>query len=274
MINQKSQLALDFWKNGKLSCPVLDFHAHMHEYAALYFPYVDEAGMAHTMDRCGTRWTLFCSHLALYDPINGEAVQQKAVKSFPNHFRAYHGVISRYADPDRHLKEIEENPDIYVGCKFLCDYYDTKLSDPIHTPYFRYLNEHKLLALLHTWGGSKCDESDEVRIVAERYPDVTFICGHSFFGNFDQAYDRLKDLGNIYYELTAVPIEPGFMEKICRKAGSERLLFGSDLPWFATSHSIGCVLSADLTDNDRENIFWRNGDRILRRFEWYTPGAK
>lgn len=274
MINKKSLLAQDFWKNGKLSCPVLDFHAHMHEYAALYFPYIDEAGMAHTMDRCGTRWTLFASHLAMYDPIDGEALQQRAVRAFPDHFRAYHGVISQYADPDKHLKEIEDNPDVYVGCKFLCDYYRTKLSDPIHAPYFEYLNEHNLLALIHTWGKSKYDGSDEVFKMAEKYPNVTFVCGHSFFDNFEYASDLLAGMRNVYYELTAVPIQPGFMERICEKAGSDRLLFGSDLPWFATSHSIGCVLSADLTDDDRENIFWRNGDKILQRFDWYTPGAK
>lgn len=40
------------------------------------------------------------------------------------------------------------------------------------------------------------------------------------------------------------------------------------------ANSIGCVLSADLTDDDRENIFWRNGDKLLQRFDRYTPGAK
>ena len=269
MINTESNLAQHFWETGKLDCPILDFHAHMHEYAALTFPYTEAVDMAHTMDLCGTRWTLFCSHIAMYDPFGGEQLQQRVVQEFPDYFRAYHSVISTYTDPDKHLQEMQDHPDVYVGCKFLCDYYRTPLTASVHAPYLEYLNENHLLALIHTWGGSHCNGSDQVGIVAEKYPNITFICGHSFCDNFDYAYNRLKNLDNIYYELTAVPIYRGFMERICENAGSDRLLFGSDLPWFATSHSIGCVLSADMTDDDRENIFWRNGDQILKRFDWY-----
>lgn len=271
MIQTGSKLAERFWETGKLGCPIIDFHAHMHEHSALYFPYTDAAGMAHTMDRCGTKLTIFCSHLAMYDPREGEEIQRRAVRAFPEHFKAYHGVISQYADADQFVKDMEQYPDIYAGAKFFCGYYDTKLTDPLNTPYLEYLNEHHMLALMHTWGGDNFCGPDEVRKAAERYPNITFIAGHSFFDGFDYAHDQLIECKNVFYELTAVPIERGFIETICEKDGSERLLFGSDLPWFATSHSIGCVLGADLTDEDRENIFWRNGDRILRRFNWYQP---
>ena len=270
MINKNSQLAQTFWETGKLGVPILDFHAHMHEDNSIYLPNREPAGMAATMDQCGTRWTLFCSHYAMRDPIAGEEYQKEAVHAFPNHFRAYHGVMAMYTDPDRHLREIEDNPDVYVGCKFLCDYYRTPLSDPAYAPYFEFLNEKNMLALLHTWGGSRHNGVDEFAKIVDKYPNVTFICGHSFFGDFSHADELFHGKENLYYELTAVPIVRGYIEEICEKAGSERLLFGSDLPWFATSHSIGCVLSADLTDEDRENIFWKNGDRILRRFPWYT----
>lgn len=274
MINANSKLAENYWKNGKLDCPVIDFHAHMHEIASLYFPYTDETNMARTMDECGTRWTLFCSHLALYDPLEGESVQKKAVHKYPDYFKAYHGVISLYADPEKDIQEIIDNPDVYVGCKFFCDYNRTPLTSPIHTPYFEFLNENKLLVLLHTWGGSQYNGADHVAEVAAKYPNITFICGHSFCDGFEYAHSCLAGLSNIYYELTAVPIYRGFIEEICEKAGSDRLLFGSDMPWFSTKQTIGCVLSADLTDDDRENIFWRNGSKILNRFDWFNMNPR
>ena len=40
--------------------------------------------------------------------------------------------------------------------------------------------------------------------------------------------------------------------------------------WFSTMHGAGMVLSADISDEDRLNIFYRNGDKILSRFPWYT----
>ena len=136
MINKKSQQAQVFWKSVKFSCPVLVSHAHMYIYAVLYFPYIDEADMAHTMDRCGTHWALFASHLAMHNPIDGEKFQEKTIRAFPNHSQAYHGVNSQYADPDKYLKETEDTLCVYVGCKFLFGYYKTRFSDPVHAPLF------------------------------------------------------------------------------------------------------------------------------------------
>ena len=53
------------------------------------------------------------------------------------------------------------------------------------------------------------------------------------------------------------------------KAGSERLLFGTDLPWFDTHHGIGTILSTEMTDDDRHNILHRNGERLLGRYPWF-----
>ena len=49
--------------------------------------------------------------------------------------------------------------------------------------------------------------------------------------------------------------------------GSERLLFGTDLPWFDEYQAVGGVLSARISDDDKRNIFYRNAERIFGR-EW------
>ena len=41
------------------------------------------------------------------------------------------------------------------------------------------------------------------------------------------------------------------------------MLFGTDLPWFSPLHGIGCVLSAEITDEDRRNILYRNAEKLL-----------
>ena len=48
-----------------------------------------------------------------------------------------------------------------------------------------------------------------------------------------------------------------------REAGSEKIVFGTDLPWFSTFYYVGAILEADITDEDRRNIFYRNGRRLL-----------
>ena len=57
----------------------------------------------------------------------------------------------------------------------------------------------------------------------------------------------------------------GVLERFVGELGSERILFGTDLPWFSTFYYIGAILDADITDDDRRNIFYRNGKKLLAR---------
>lgn len=271
MINTRSELASRFYEEGKLAdCPIYDFHAHMHEFNGGYIPRSSPADMAAMMDRAGTRLTLFCSHQALFKSTDdSEKANMTAVRAFPDHFRAYHGMISRHTDAVQATERIEQNPDVYVGTKFLCDYYNIKLSDPRHAPMFEYLNRKKLLCLMHTWGGSPYDGVEEVGKIAERYPDIVLICGHSFYGRWDDGIEMGLRYPNIYFELTALHQVRGILPHLVSRVGSERILFGTDLPWFSTYTGLGAVLGEPIDDDDMRNILYRNGQKILSRFSWF-----
>ncbi|MCR5485802.1 MAG: amidohydrolase family protein [Clostridiales bacterium] len=265
MINKNSELARAFWETGKLPCRILDFHAHMDEHPQIYFPFSSADEMVKDMDKNGVEHLFFCGHLALDDPLYGEQYNVTAVKKHPDRLRAYHILHSRHLDAERAITDVENNPDIYVGFKILGDYNEFPINDPIHFPCYEYLNRTKKLLLLHTWGGSAYDDFGNVADIAERFPDITIICGHSFFGNHKKGIEETKKYQNVYYELTAIPIVRGYLEDIVNGAGSERVLFGTDLPWFSTLHGVGMVLSADISDEDRLNIFYRNGEKIYSR---------
>jgi len=49
-------------------------------------------------------------------------------------------------------------------------------------------------------------------------------------------------------------------------AGSEKMLYGTDLPWFDPHYVIGCILFARIDDEDRHNILHRNAERLLERW--------
>lgn len=265
MLNKNSELARTFWETGKLPCPIYDFHAHMDEHPEIYFPFSSAAEMVESMDKNGVEKLLFCGHFALDDPLHGEPYNVSAVRQFPDRLRAYHIVHSRCLDPEREIAEVDGHPEIYVGFKILGDYNRFPVDDPVHDPYYDYLNRTKKLLLLHTWGGSAFDDAKNVAHIAERFPDIRIICGHSFFGRQKEGIALTKQFPNVYYELTAIPIVRGYLEDIVNCAGSERVLFGTDLPWFSTMHGVGMVLGAEITDEDRRNIFYRNGEKLLEK---------
>ena len=267
MINKKSKLAQQFYETGR-ACPIYDFHGHMHEFASGYLPRHSSAKMIGLMNRANVKLMVFCSHNALF--LTGYELEKNRdeTKLFPEKLRAYHGIISRLTNFEDFFANMENNPDVYVGAKFLCDYNTTPLSSEAHKPFFQYLNEHSMLVLLHTWGGSPYNGPAEVERAAKNYPGITFVCGHSFHGEWGAGAALAKKYPNLYYELTATHDDYGVIEFLTANVSSERILFGTDLPWFSTYVGIGSVLAADISDDDRENIFFRNAWRLSEKHAW------
>ena len=92
---------------------------------------------------------------------------------------------------------------------------------------------------------------------------MSLLLGHSLHGAWGEAVAIARESPNVYLELTAVLDDRGVLELFVAEGLSERLLFGTDLPWFDPHHGIGAVLSAEITDADRHNILHRNAERLL-----------
>jgi predicted TIM-barrel fold metal-dependent hydrolase len=260
-----SPLAEAFWRDGRCaSCPVYDVHGHMGVWHSIYFPRPDAADMIRSMDSAGVRMLLFAHHGPLFSPEFGHGAAIEAVHSFPDRLRAYLPVNGAYPDDIRSdLELIERHPGVFVGVKFLCDYHEVAMTDDRYVPAWRLADDRRLLVLAHTWGHSQYDGPKVIRRVLEKYPNLTLLMGHSCHGEWDEAVRLTRDFPNAYLELTAVLDDRGIIEMFVERAGADRMLFGTDLPWFDPHHGIGALLSADITDEDRHLILHRNAERLL-----------
>ena len=264
-----SELAREFWETGtSATCPIYDMHGHMGYFHLIYFPRPDAAAMIRTMDECGVRMLVFSHHQALNSPDLANAPSVEGVRQFPDRLRAYCMVNPNYPEQlEVDLASFDAlMPDVYVGFKFLPDYHGIALTDARYQPAWEYANDRELLILTHTWGGSEVDGPAVVRQVAERYPKVKLLLGHSCHGEWDAAVQLARDFPNVYLELTAVFDDRGVLEQFVREAGSDYMLFGTDLPWFDPHHAVGALLSADISDEDRHNICHRNAEQLLAPF--------
>ena len=262
----RSPLAREFWEQGKsLSCPIYDMHGHMGDYHSIYFPRADAADMVRTMDEAGVRLLVFSHHAALNSPDLANRPSIEAVRRFPDRLRAYCMVNPNYPEQvERDLSTFDDLfPDVYVGFKFLSDYHQVALTDDRYRPAWEYADKHALPVLAHTWGESRYDGEKVVRQVAERYPNAKFLLGHSCHGAWDAAVQLANDFPNVFLEMTALFDDRGVIEKLVREAGSDRMLFGTDLPWFDPHQAIGVLINADISDDDRHNICHRNAERLL-----------
>jgi predicted TIM-barrel fold metal-dependent hydrolase len=266
-----SELAREFWQVGKSeACPIYDMHGHMGDWPAIYFPRGDTDDMIRTMDECGVRMLLFSHHLGFFAPNLGNAPAIEAVRRYPDRLRAYCIINPNYPErAEADLASFEAHADVYVGFKFLASYHRVSLADERYQPAWEYANERELLVLIHTWGKDPFCGPAVVRPLAERYPRVKLFLAHSCHGEWDEAVALAQDFPNVYLELTAVFDDRGMLEKFVAEAGSDRMLFGTDLPWFDPHQAVGALLSAHITDQDRHNICHRNAERLLAPF---VPG--
>lgn len=92
------------------------------------------------------------------------------------------------------------------------------------------------------------------------YPEVSFICAH---GPADLEFSRkLAKYNNFYVDTAYTTILPGAIEALINVLGSDRILFGSDMPTACPYIRLAQVLSADIDDEQAENILGRNAAKL------------
>ena len=81
---------------------------------------------------------------------------------------------------------------------------------------------------------------------------------------WDEASELLPSTG-IYIDLAASAdlLHGDHLRRIIRTWGSEKVLFGTDSPWFEPKKCIDVLLSAGLEDEEYENIFHLNAEELL-----------
>lgn len=259
-----SPLAQEFYEHGRVaSCPVIDVHTHPGPLQGLFFPNAAPERMIETMDRCGVRLICAVSHSSFTESGRGNAFTEQMIEQYPGRVLGYWMINPNY--PERARREVEEYPQHkgFIGFKFLADYHRYPITGDAYAPALEYAEAHQLKTLLHTWGGSPYDSPRHVEALAKKYPHVTFIAAHCGYGEWDYCIGVGRDYPNVYLDITGTHDVYGIIERLIAGAGADKILFGTDLPWFDPRFVIGCVLCAHISDEERHAILHRNAERLL-----------
>ncbi len=264
-LNAESSLAREFWEHGRsASCPVIDMHGHMGAFSGIRFAAETPERAVRHMDRAGVRLLCFAHHDALSSPDVGNRTALEAVRAFPDRLRAYLTLNPNYPDlMKREMALLDREPGVFTGFKFHSGMHQVPMDDPRYERPLAIAQERRLPVLFHTWGGQGLCGATQTRNVAKRFPGVPMILGHALHGTWHEACAVAREFPNTYLELTAVVGRRGVVELLVAEAGSDRILYGTDMPWFDEHHYIGNILAAGVSDDDRHNILHRNAERIL-----------
>jgi len=253
----------DEFLNGG-GCPIIDIHGHLGPFHGIFMPEAELDAMAAAMDRYGYECLCLSPHSALDgDTREGNIEMRDAVAKYP-------GRIYGYCTPNASFpQDIEKELDTHlgqpgvIGIKVHPSMHGYPVDHPRYVPVWERAQAGRLMVLSHTWGLDGGCGAKDMRKIAERYPDIRLLLGHSCYGAWEEAIALARDFPNVYLELTAAYHAYGLIEWMCRDAGSEKVLFGTDYPWFDPFVAIGCVVYAHLDQHDMCNILYNNARCLI-----------
>jgi predicted TIM-barrel fold metal-dependent hydrolase len=99
--------------------------------------------------------------------------------------------------------------------------------------------------------------------LSKRYPELMLILGHiNGGGDWEWEIRGLRDCANVYVDTSGSVLEDDAIGLCVRELGHKRVLFATDGTF---EGCIGKILSTELTEAQREDVFWRNFQGILER---------
>ena len=152
----------------------------------------------------------------------------------------------------------------------------SKGNDPRVDPTLDLCAQYNLPVLQHTnieAGGTLPTETtpQEMREMALRHPEVTFLWGHAG-SDYEYGAKCALDLDNVLMDIGGNEATNGYTEMLVRYLGAERVVYGSDATGRSFTSQLAKVFGADITADERALIFYKNAAALLGRQQYYVKG--
>jgi len=197
--------------------------------------------------------------------INDWSIAQESEKIIP--FGSVH------PDAEDALDELVRIKNIGLkGIKLHPDYQGFIIDDEKLFPIYKKCAELDLPIVFH--GGVDAISPDFVHAMPENtarafksVPEMTMIIAHLGGMNlWDDVEKYLVGLaGEIYFDTAFIAdyCSDEQAERIIKNHGANRILFASDCPWHKSTQEIDMINRLNLSDDEKEMIFYKNAERIL-----------
>jgi hypothetical protein len=188
---------------------------------------------------------------------------------------SYPGIIQFGAmHPD--LEEFEAEIDFLTangikGIKMHPEYQYNYIADKKNYPMYEKLASSGLIVLMHSGKDPGPFTNDHalppaIKKVHEDFPKLNLVAAHlGGWMVWDEVEEVLAGI-DIFFDTSAIYrlLPPEQFVRICRKHGVEKILFGSDSPWYDQGESVEWIKRSGLNDAEIEAIFEGNATRLLK----------
>jgi predicted TIM-barrel fold metal-dependent hydrolase len=181
----------------------------------------------------------------------------KCVKKHPKRLVGFGRVDPRREDAIKELDRIKKALSL-TGLKLHPFVECFRPDHPFFNKFFAKTNELRLPILFHSGDGFSSPRL--ILKIAKKYPKLTIILGHLK----ESAINALKESENVYVETSGTL--PDFIE-LAADIDENRILFGSDAPYYRYPTQIAIVNSAEISQKAKRKILYDNFQRMLGKIE-------
>jgi predicted TIM-barrel fold metal-dependent hydrolase len=259
---------------------IIDIHAHVGESAGLYVAGSIDA-VTHRMKTAGITHSVISPIPGYEDPFGKASTLQmndqmlEIKQNNPHKFPLAMGVVE-----PRHGKLVLEEVEYVLGTlqldglMFHNDFNGIEMHSPRMQDIMEEARHYKncKMIMLHTAQHSMLEPPFALWILAEKFPDITFICGHPMMTmiQLDNVAAVAKHCPNILIDTCYLWNHNNQIDRaVDLMGGADRFIFGTDNPYFSDRLCIDRILieRAKFSEKEKEMIFSGNFERIFGAVE-------
>ncbi len=151
-----------------------------------------------------------------------------------------------------------------AGVKLHPEQFKEPLTSPRHMEILKAVSDSGLPVLTHTTHASWLQTPQLVGEAAKRFPDIRFVMAHFGCAMWRECIQVMKECPNTYVDVVTSWLQYPMLERGVAEAGGDRLLFGTDMTLLDPGPIVGSIESAELTDRQKEDIFYNNALKVFR----------
>jgi len=258
-------------KEDNMDDRIIDMHAHLW----MWNPGICRERILRTIECYGVS-QVYVSTLESHFP-TPETVEKmnfethSFMKDYPQYIKGYVYISPEHENAMYVLQKGIEQQGM-TGVKI---WVSERCDEPCVFPLAEKIMEYNVPLLIHAFKKStnqqapKESTSVNIRNLALRYPKLKIIMAH-IDGNCYYGVPNIRDLENVYVDISGTGSRAGDVEYTVKQLGGDRVLFGTDLSESSFALPYGKVLGARVTQETKEKIFYRNTLKLFDKS--FVPG--
>lgn len=250
---------------------IIDSHLHLGYLANLNFPGGSDKAIINLLKQCGVEKAVFSHHGALSTFKSGFKKTLDVLEKYEDFLLAYIVFNPNFSDESLEVIKSLVDDKRFVGVKIHPSWHSCYPYDYKYEKFWEYADRNGLVVLTHSWNPNVPNKAQKYsdpfffEQIIEKYHDLRLILAHAG-GRGEYLYkviDLLEKHENLYVDFAGDIFTPGLIEEYVLRIGSERLLFGTDMPWIDVRFYIADLIASKISHSDKANIFGLNAIRLF-----------